>query len=137
MIGLFGQEPRVFGVIDGTLAQCPASSNCVSSTAPVGDQTHYVEPLRFAESPSTAWRRLCDLIEHQPRARIVQRSETYLHVEFRTRVFRFVDDVELLLDAAGGLIHVRSASRLGKADLGTNRRRIEALRRHFGTRSDS
>lgn len=39
----------------------------------------------------------------------------------------FVDDVEFLLEAAGA-IQVRSASRLGKGDLGVNRARIEAIR---------
>jgi uncharacterized protein (DUF1499 family) len=41
---------------------------------------------------------------------------------------RFVDDVEFLLDAPAGLVHVRSASRLGRRDFGANRTRIEAIR---------
>jgi uncharacterized protein (DUF1499 family) len=43
-------------------------------------------------------------------------------------VFGFVDDLELHLRAAEGVIAVRSASRLGYSDLGVNRRRIEDLR---------
>jgi uncharacterized protein (DUF1499 family) len=31
-------------------------------------------------------------------------------------------------DAASGMTHVRSASRLGYSDLGANRKRIEAIR---------
>jgi uncharacterized protein (DUF1499 family) len=44
---------------------------------------------------------------------------------------RFVDDVEFLLVPAERVIHVRSASRVGYSDLGTNRKRVEALRAKF------
>jgi len=40
-----------------------------------------------------------------------------------------VDDLELLLDPATMAIAIRSAARLGKSDLGVNRRRVEALRK--------
>ena len=40
----------------------------------------------------------------------------------------FVDDVEFFLDENANVIHVRSASRLGNSDLGTNRKRVEAIR---------
>jgi uncharacterized protein (DUF1499 family) len=42
--------------------------------------------------------------------------------------FGFVDDLELHLRTAEGVIAVRSAARLGYSDLGVNRRRIEDLR---------
>jgi len=41
---------------------------------------------------------------------------------------RFRDDVQLQFDPDSELIQVRSSSRLGISDLGTNRRRVEALR---------
>jgi uncharacterized protein (DUF1499 family) len=41
---------------------------------------------------------------------------------------RYVDDVELYYDERAGLVHVRSASRLGRRDFGVNRKRVEALR---------
>lgn len=36
-------------------------------------------------------------------------------------VFRFVDDVEFLAYPGEGVIHVRSASRIGRSDLGGGR----------------
>ena len=45
-----------------------------------------------------------------------------------------VDDVELRLDAGGKAIYVRSASRVGKSDLGVNRKRVERLRELLKTR---
>ena len=52
----------------------------------------------------------------------------YLYAEFRSKLMGFVDDVEFLADPAAGVVHVRSASRLGRRDFGVNRSRIEALR---------
>jgi creatinine amidohydrolase len=64
---------------------------------------------------------------------VITEEPGYLYAEFETRWLRFVDDVEFLLDAPAGVIHVRSASRLGRKDLGVNRKRIEELRaRHDG-----
>ena len=42
---------------------------------------------------------------------------------------RFVDDVEFFYDDKAGLIHVRSASRLGRRDFGVNRARVEVAAR--------
>jgi len=131
MIGLFVQRSKVGGVVDDRLTACPASPNCVSSVAPASDKTHFIEPFRFAGSAGDAWRRLCEVVATQSRARIVERRDTYLHAEFRTAVLRFVDDVEFLLDAQQGVIHLRSASRLGRSDFGVNRRRVERIRREF------
>lgn len=61
-----------------------------------------------------------------PRATIVVEKENYLYAEFRTRLLRYVDDVELFFD--GTVIHVRSCSRLGRRDFGVNRKRVEQLR---------
>jgi uncharacterized protein (DUF1499 family) len=59
---------------------------------------------------------------------VVARTESYLHAEFTSLFFRFVDDVEFLVDDAAKVIHVRSASRLGRSDLGVNRKRVERIR---------
>ena len=51
--------------------------------------------------------------------------------EFRTKFFRFVDDVAFYLPDAEKIIHFKSASRLGYGDLGVNRERMEMLRGKF------
>ena len=71
---------------------------------------------------------LQQVVTTAPGARVVRASPEYLYAEFRSRVMRFVDDVEFALDAARGVIHVRSASRVGVRDFGVNRARVEALR---------
>jgi uncharacterized protein (DUF1499 family) len=59
---------------------------------------------------------------------VIRSQANYLYAEFRSKWMGFVDDVEFLSDAAAGVIHVRSASRLGRRDFGVNRQRVEALR---------
>ena len=60
-----------------------------------------------------------------------QRDERYLWATFSSRVFRFVDDLELRMDAPARAIHVRSSSRIGRTDFGANRKRVETLRAGF------
>jgi uncharacterized protein (DUF1499 family) len=52
-----------------------------------------------------------------------------IHATRRTRLWRFVDDVWLRLEPMprGVRVHGRSQSRLGKADLGQNRRNLQEL----------
>jgi uncharacterized protein (DUF1499 family) len=126
---LAGKRPFDLGVRDGRLKACPPSPNCVCSQAPEGP--HHIAPLRYAGDGAAAFARLREIVARSPGAAVVRESEGYLHAELATPWLRFVDDVELLLDAPAGVIHVRSASRLGYSDLGTNRRRVEAIRARF------
>ena len=127
---LFGSAPPV-GLVDGKLRPCPKSPNCVCSQA--ADAVHAIEPLRFSGSAEVAWKRLRKVLSQLPRARIVVGDEHYLRAEFTTRIMRYVDDVEFLLDEATSTIQVRSASRVGYSDLGMNRKRVEAIRQLFLT----
>jgi uncharacterized protein (DUF1499 family) len=101
-------------------AACPDKPNCVSSRADPSDRQHYIEPITGTLADAKAW------IESQPRTKIVEEDDGYLHATFKTRFFGFTDDVELQAD--GDTLHVRSASRVGYGDLGVNRKRVEALR---------
>jgi uncharacterized protein (DUF1499 family) len=115
------------------LAPCPSKPNCVSSQA--RDATHQIAPIAFRGDPAQAMRRLRAVIEAMPRTRIVSASDTALRAEFTSRLFRFVDDVDCVVDAAAEVIQIRSASRVGYSDLGVNRKRVEAIRAAFGSAS--
>jgi uncharacterized protein (DUF1499 family) len=114
------------------LKPCPASPNCVSSW-PDEDEHHRVAPLQWAAAADLAQAksRLRQALLSAGDATFVEESEIYWHVEFRSRLFRFVDDVEFLFDREHKVVHVRSASRVGYSDLGTNRRRVEKIRSLF------
>ncbi len=117
------------GLVENRLAPCPGPPNCVSSEA--GDEEHRIAALRFEGDPGPAWSRLRRVVVRMG-GRIERDAGGYLHATFRTPLLRFTDDLECRLDVTQGLIHLRSASRVGYSDLGTNRRRVEALRRQFG-----
>jgi uncharacterized protein (DUF1499 family) len=131
LIERLSRRPKHLGATGGRLAPCHASPNCVSSQADGNDRVHFVEPLRFTGASDAAWSRIGELVRSQPRVRIVHETDRYLHAEFTSRILRFVDDFELLLDDGAGVIDVRSASRLGYSDFGVNRQRVEAIRRKF------
>jgi uncharacterized protein (DUF1499 family) len=107
-------------------APCPDSPNCVSTAAT--DERHAIEPYPFDGSAVDAKARILAIVNEMPRAKVVAHEENYLHVEFRSRIFRFVDDVEFFFDEADSLIQFRSASRMGYSDMGVNRSRMEEIR---------
>ena len=124
-----GSVPAGLGVTDGRLAPCPSSPNCVSSDAREGDAR--VEPLPLGPDPSESWRAAERAIETIAGARIVERTDDYVRVECTSRLFGFVDDLELHRRPEGNEIAVRSASRIGYSDLGANRSRVEKLRQAY------
>jgi uncharacterized protein (DUF1499 family) len=108
------------------LKPCPNKPNCVSSLST--DKAHAVEPLSYHGDWQTVKRTLLELIENLPRSAVVANRNEYLHVIFKSKIFGFVDDVELVFDDAHKVIHIKSASRLGYYDFGVNRQRVEMLR---------
>jgi uncharacterized protein (DUF1499 family) len=118
------RRPTNLGVKDGRLAPCKRTPNCVSSQAEPQDREHYISPIAFRGSVAELRR----AVESMPRASVIAADGQYLYAEFRTPLMRYVDDVELYYDQRAGLVHVRSASRLGRRDFGVNRKRVEELR---------
>jgi len=119
------RRPTNLGVKDGRLAPCKRTPNCVSSQADAADHEHYIAPIVF-RGAAASLRRAAESME---RATVIKAEGNYLYAEYRTRLLRYVDDLELYYDDKQGLVHVRSASRLGRRDFGVNRNRVEALRR--------
>ena len=124
--GCSAVRPANLGIKDGRLAACPASPNCVSSQT--RDQDHAVDPLIYSGPASSAMDDLKQVLRGMKRARIVSKQDGYLHVEFTSALFRFVDDVEFFINSPLQRIEVRSASRVGRSDLGVNRKRVEEIR---------
>lgn len=131
-MGVFsGKRPDRLGWHDGKWKPCAWMPNCVNSTAAVNDAQHHIAPLHFSGDAAGAWKRLTALIAQHERVNLVRQDNAYLYAEFKSRGMGYVDDVEFALDAAAGLIQMRSASRLGVRDFGVNRARLESLRAAF------
>jgi len=120
------RRPKNIGVIGGRLSPCRSTPNCVSSQADPADKEHYIAPIPFRGDAIAAVRKA---VESMPRSRIISADSHYLYAEFRSALLGYVDDVEFHYD--GKVIHVRSASRLGRRDFGVNRARVEELRKRI------
>ena len=132
--GLFqSTAPSDLGVRDGRLKPPSNTDNSVTSQAalyPDHPQRAYSDvaplPLR-GDGPATI-AKINVVVGAMDGAKIVKSDPDYLYAQYTTRLMKFVDDVEFWYDPTARVIQVRSASRVGKGDMGVNRKRIEAVR---------
>lgn len=122
-LSVYSRRAPPLGLVEGKLRPCPERPNCVVSDAPGAN----VEPIAFTGPSGAAWEVFTDLVIAAG-GRVTRLTPDYVHATFVSTYFRFVDDFEARLDTAAGVIHVRSASRVGYSDRGVNRKRVEALR---------
>lgn len=127
LLRIFSAPPEHREPVNGVLQDCPQSPNCVSTQAQ--DDTHRIAPLVVDGPPEDAMARLKQALASMPRIRIVQEDALYLRAEATSLLFRFVDDMEFIVEDSSGVIHARSASRVGYSDMGANRKRIEQIRK--------
>jgi len=106
---------------------CPDTPNCVSSLAK--NPKYRVEPFKLKNDPKTSWGIVQKTVASLSRTKIVSADNSDIHAECKSMIFRFVDDLTLHLNPSNGIIHIRSASRIGYSDLGVNRHRVESLRK--------
>lgn len=130
-----GARPRNLGAPGGRLAPPKRTPNCVSSQVDSADAGHAIAPIAFALAPAQAMENLRRVVAQMRGSTIVSGDHGYLYAEFRSRLMGFVDDVEFCVCEKERVIHVRSASRLGRRDYGVNRRRVEAIRVRFAAAS--
>lgn len=122
------KRPDNLGAKDGRLAAPKRTPNCVSSQADPADAEHYIAPIAFRGTTAQAMDAARKAVEAMKGSTVIRQDGPYLYAEYRTPLMKFVDDVELVHDEKAGVLHVRSASRLGRRDFGVNRARVESLR---------
>ena len=130
---LKGKPPTDLGLRNGQLKAPSNTNNSVTSQAALHPNSPMRAKAEIAALPmvgdaATTMARLQTVLASMPGAQIIKAEPTYLYAQFTTRLMKYVDDVEFAIDEPAKLIHVRSASRLGKEDLNANRDRIEAIR---------
>ena len=104
------------GVSDagGHLTVCSSKPNCVSSAGPESDTAHYIAPTSISSNPIAQIKKDA---AGQPGFKLVEESENYLRLEFKSALFGFVDDIEFMYSAGDQKLHLRSASRVGHSDM--------------------
>jgi len=121
-----GTRPTNIGIQQGKFIDCPDSPNCVNTQS--DQKKAQIEAITFKGDWKETKTKLLKVLEEYPRTTIVKDDGKYLHVEFQSALWKFVDDVEFWIDDKAQQIHFRSASRLGHSDLGANRKRMEKIR---------
>ena len=88
-----------------------------------------LRPHVYPLSPVRTAHAVVDAIESLPRWEVLAGKDGVIWATRRTRLFRFVDDVYLLLLPVhdSTVVFARSASRVGRGDLGQNRRNLGEL----------
>ena len=111
-----GPVPADLGLQNDQLRACPSAAHCALRSWNVGDTGAAMAALeqQLISTPGTA------VVVHDT-------DRGYLHATATSRLFGFVDDVELLSNPELGVIEARSESRLGDSDLGVNGRRLDEL----------
>ncbi len=118
---------------DGRLKTRSRTDNSVTSQAalyPDHPQRSYsaTAPLALRGDGPATLAKIKAIVEAMPGARVVESRPDYPYAQVMTQLMKFVDDVEFWFDPAAQVVQVRSASRVGKGDMGVNRKRVEVMR---------
>jgi uncharacterized protein (DUF1499 family) len=105
------------------LPECGWLPNCVRTGTDDADQA--AKPLAASVAK---WQALKSWLAQQPNWTIVENDSNFMQLTVTTPTMEFTDDVQLLFNPGQQLIQVRSSSRLGISDMGTNAQRLETLR---------
>ena len=101
------------------------------------ESSHYIQPIRYPNSSTHhAKTLLIELLNKEERCTIIENKERYIHAEFRSDLFRFVDDIEFYFPLNEELIPVKSASRSGYYDFGKNRERVKRISEAFNKKME-
>ncbi|PKI67103.1 hypothetical protein CRG98_012524 [Punica granatum] len=143
IFNLSGKKPEYLGVQKNppSLALCPATKNCISTSESITDLTHYAPPWNYNGgrgrkqpiSREEAKKELLDVIKSTKPGKftpqIVEDRDDYVRVEYQSPILGLVDDVEFWFPPGKNpIVEYRSASRVGNFDFDYNRKRIKALR---------
>ncbi len=130
---LKGKAPTDLGLKNGRLKPPAMNPNSVSSQASQHPDHPFrayadIAPLTYTGDGAAAFARATQIVKGMPGTTVIDEKPGYLYAQCETRWLKFTDDLELALDESARVIHVRSASRLGRSDMGVNRARAEAIR---------
>ena len=90
-LSMNSRKARETGLIGGRLRPCPGTPNCVV-TEYRGNESH-AEPFGFSGEAGAAWKNAKESVILLG-GRVEKDTGDYLWATFRSRIWRFVDDVE-------------------------------------------
>ncbi|MCK4866158.1 MAG: DUF1499 domain-containing protein [Gammaproteobacteria bacterium] len=133
ILGQQSKSKQTPGLIDGHLSKCPDTPNCFNTE--IKDHArHYISPIKTSGNTSDSLSKLKNIVRNM--GGIIQvENENYFSAIFSSSVFGFVDDLEIRIDTKNNVIHIRSASRVGRSDMGINKKRIMLIKQSYKKKS--
>ncbi|CAM0878201.1 unnamed protein product [Alopecurus aequalis] len=142
LFNLSGTKPSYLGVQKNppSLALCPATNSCVSTSEKRSDSDHYAPPWNYNPKDGPRGKSISqdeaieELIEvamnlklDKFSPRVAEKTDDYVRVEYESPIFRFVDDVEFWFPPGKkSIVEYRSASRSRFKDFDINKKRVKA-----------
>lgn len=128
MLGKYSQKGHAPGLVSGSLSRCSEKPNCVCSEHS-DDIDHYIQSIKNSHKSDDMSKALA--IIQEMGGIINNQSDNYIAATFASKIFGFVDDLEIRTDPVHGVMHFRSASRVGYGDGGVNRKRVELFKKLY------
>ena len=98
--------------------------------------THCVREDFKVNDLENAFKKAIKIVSETERTKIVERTDSFIHAEAKTKWRRYTDDLLLKAIPEKGIIQVRSESRVGVGDNGVNKKRVDDFAYRLMTERD-
>ena len=99
--------------------------------------THCVREDFKVSDLENAFKKATKIVSETERTKIVEKTDSYIHAEAKTKWRRYTDDLLLKAIPEKGIIQVRSESRVGVGDNGVNKKRVDDFAYRLMTERDN
>ena len=115
--------PDKLNAMENDMPDCVVITHCVREDFKVRDLEN-------------AFQKATKIVSETARTKIVEKTDSFIHAEAKTKWRRYTDDFLLKAIPEKGLIQVRSESRVGVGDNGVNQKRVDDFGYRLMTESD-
>ncbi len=116
--------PNKVNATTNELPDCVVITHCVREDFKVSDLEN-------------AFKKATKIVSKTERTKIVEKTDSYIHAEAKTKWRRYTDDLLLKAIPEKGIIQVRSESRVGVGDNGVNKKRVDDFAYRLMTEIDN
>ncbi len=116
--------PNKVNATTNDLPDCVVITHCVREDFKVSDLEN-------------AFKKATKIVSETERTKIVEKTDSYIHAEAKTKWRRYTDDLLLKAIPEKGIIQVRSESRVGVGDNGVNKKRVDDFAYRLMTERDN
>ena len=120
------------GLSNNKLSSCPNSPNCINSEFNK-DTLHFIDSLPYQNKTIAEVTLLIRHAIQKTGGHITDINSNYIAATYTSKLFRYVDDLEIRIDSEQKVMHFRSASRVGRSDFGVNIKRIQLIQKELET----